>query len=86
MARIVYEFRFYQPEIPIYSRLIHLPHFIRARNIIPRKQSSMHIAIHTPCSPMEGASKAASVRRTAQILTKFIVAGTNVSPAPINTP
>ena len=86
MARIVYEFRFYQPEIPIYSRLIHLPHFIRARNIIPRKQSSMHMAIHTPCNPIVGASSAASVSRTAQMLKKFMQLGTTVSPAPMKAP
>ena len=52
----------------------------------PRKQSSMHIASHTPFSPIEGASEAAKVRRTAQMLKKFIRQGTIVLPIPTNTP
>ena len=44
------------------------------------------MAIHTPFSPNDGASKAASDRRTAQMLKKFIIQGTSVSAAPTKTP
>lgn len=44
------------------------------------------MAIHTPCSPSVGASQAARVRRTAQMLNKFIRHGISVSAAPTKTP
>ena len=44
------------------------------------------MAIHTPRSPSTGASRAASVRRTAHMLKKFMKLGTSVSPAPTNAP
>ena len=56
------------------------------RKILPRKQSSMAIAVQTPFRPYLGASVAASVRRTAHIEARLMMAGTSVSPAPMNTP
>ena len=56
------------------------------KNIIPLKQSSIHIASQTPLSPIEGARHEAKLRRTAHILTKFIMLGMSVSPVPIKTP
>ena len=56
------------------------------RKIMPRKHNSMHMAIHTPLSPIVGANKAASDSRIAQMLKKFIRQGTSVLAAPTNTP
>lgn len=46
----------------------------------------MHMASHTPRNPIVGASHAANVNRTPQILAKFIRLGTDVLPAPTKTP
>lgn len=46
----------------------------------------MHMAVHTPASPIVGARTAAMGRRTSHILPKFIIAGTTVSPTPTITP
>ena len=56
------------------------------KNIKPLKHSSIHIAIHTPRSPIDGASRAASDMRTPHIETRFMMLGTSVFAAPTNTP
>lgn len=56
------------------------------KKIKPLKQSSMHMAIHTPRSPIDGASIAASDMRTPHIEIRFIMLGTSVFAAPTNTP
>ena len=56
------------------------------RNIMPRKQSSRHIASHTPRRPIVGASSAASVMRTPHIEARFMMLGATVLAAPTNTP
>lgn len=56
------------------------------RKIIPLKQSSIHIAIHTPLSPIVGARMAARGILTSHMLEKFIIAGITVSPTPTITP
>ena len=71
---------------------VRAPHFIhffrsnRMRKMQPLKHNSMHMASHTPFRPMDGARAAAIVRRTAQMLNKFIRQGTRVRPAPTKTP
>lgn len=65
---------------------IHLPERSLPRNNNPLTQSSMHIAIQTPTSPMVEASNVASVIRTIHMLARFMMHGTNVSPAPTITP
>ena len=66
--------------------LIQCPHLSRIKKMIPRKVSSIAMAIHTPCKPNEGARAAANVIRTAHIEKRFISAGFIVSPVPRNTP
>ncbi len=66
--------------------LSHRPRKRRSRKMVPRKQSSMHMAVQTPWRPSEGAKAAASVRRTAQMLNTFMIHGTTVLAAPTNTP
>ena len=56
-----------------------------AVKIMPRKQSSIAIAIHTPLSPIVGARRSVSDTRTIQMLPKFISDGMSVLPAPTNT-
>ena len=46
----------------------HCPFNNLIRNITPLKQSSIHIAVQTPVSPIIGASMAAKVKRTTQML------------------
>lgn len=60
------------------SYFIHRPRKRRSRKMVPRKQSSMHMAVQTPWRPREGAKAAASVRRTAQMLNTFMIHGTTV--------
>ena len=43
--------------------------------MVPRKQSSVHMAIQTPRKPRTGASSAARERRTAQMLNKVHATG-----------
>lgn len=64
----------------------HDPRMRRNRNMAPRNDSSIHMAVHTPANPIVGARSAASGRRTSHMLPKFITAGTTVSPTPIITP
>ena len=45
---------------------------------MPLKHSSMHMAIHTPRKPIDGAKRAAKVMRTPHILAKFIILGVSV--------
>ena len=52
----------------------------------PRTQSSIAIAIHMPRSPIRGTSTSASPSRTIQMLHRFIMLGTNVSPVPRSAP
>ena len=59
--------------------------FNLSRNAMPRNVSSIAMAIHTPCSPMVGASSNASVRRTPQMLARLRTLEPNVLPAPTNT-
>ena len=54
--------------------------------MVPLKHSSMSMAIHTPFKPMVPARYADSGIRKPHMLTKFMILGTNVSPAPRNTP
>ena len=58
----------------------------RIRKIIPLKQSSIAIAIQTPCNPIVADSNTARVIRTTQMLPKFMEQGIRVSPAPTKTP
>ena len=46
----------------------------------------MHMAVHTPCSPIVGASIAERVILTPHMLAKLMPHGISVSPAPTNTP
>ena len=71
----------FQPLISA-SYFIHRPRKRRSRKMVPRKQSSMHMAVQTPWRPSEGAKAAASVRRTAQMLNTFMIHGTTVLAAP----
>ncbi len=64
----------------------HFPFAKRNKKIQPRKQSSTAIAIQTPCNPITPANTNDNVIRTPQILIKFIIPGTKVSPAPRNAP
>ena len=66
--------------------LIQWPNRSRKRKMNPRMQSSMHMAIHTPFSPKEGASKSASEMRMNQILPRFMQLGIMVFPAPTKIP
>ena len=59
---------------------------ILVRKMLPRKVSSMAIAVQTPFNPNFGARLAASVNRTNHIEQRLMMAGIIVSPAPINTP
>ena len=52
----------------------------------PRTHSSIAIAIHMPRSPIRGTSTSASPSRTSQMLHRFIILGTNVSPVPRSAP
>ena len=56
------------------------------KKIKPLKQGSIHMAIHTPRSPIDGASRAASDMRTPHIETRFMMLGTSVFAAPTNAP
>ena len=58
----------------------------RIRKMMPRNVSSTAMASHTPGSPMRVARKAATGMRTTQILRKFMLAGTIVSPTPTMAP
>jgi len=57
-----------------------------AKKMMPRKVSSIAMAVHTPFNPYFGASVAANVKRTAHIELRLMIAGIIVSPAPMNTP
>ena len=66
------------------SYLFHNVNF--TKNITPLNVSSRHMASHTPRSPIDGASMAASVMRTPHIDMRFITLGAIVLAAPTNTP
>ena len=72
--------------ISVFRPSSHFPRTRRIRNRIPRMQSSPHIAAHTPGRPNRGASSIAAVRRTPHMLTRFMMLGASVSPAPRRAP
>ena len=66
--------------------LSHLPRSMRIMNIMPRKHSSVAIAIQYPRSPIIGTRMIPRVILTPHIEARFITLGIKVSPAPRMAP